>query len=567
MSEAKGQPESAPPSNEAAPAAPAADEGPLPHPTVAYVTDNAYGRCVVAAEGSEIETGDLIVSGEEPMVHAIEDVDAALGCHWSFARLDEDEEAFWCDGKEGELPVYETATARDEAVASGADAADRVFYSKYLKDLASFTGAQDTGPLRMLLKILRLRDGTAEQQARYAQLQTLCSGEESIDETTKRSAAAVAMIAQSILPDETKFEVDDIIDMLFKCYCNTHSMRDFDSLQCNGMGLFDFGSRFNHSCDPNCSFYTRRGKLHVRALKDIEPGEELTITYCELYATRAQRNKKLYSKYSFTCTCLRCANEETVDRELCAYKCNAPGPDGNKCAGTIPYFDAIEPIRAEGKWGSCNVCGAAAPAKGDEIRQSVTEAVAKVEAACGLIDAGDLEQCGKVTKLVGVLARNLAGQNAVLMDVLLTASSVFLNAGCGLGEHSSAVVFMMHTVYFASHEVPLSCCGVGRGSSRSVCSTICKQHGPRIPSRSLWAHTAHHRACLDLTVWTQPTCATVNHCMGCYSLVAYPTLQAKHTRLPLLPSLHTSHVSCCSFSPPMLHSLHYLTCRVAPGAL
>jgi len=35
----------------------------------------------------------------------------------------------------------------------------------------------------------------------------------------------------------------------------------------------------NHSCDPNCEAVNDRGKIWVVAVRDIEPGEELTYDY------------------------------------------------------------------------------------------------------------------------------------------------------------------------------------------------------------------------------------------------------------------------------------------------
>ncbi len=35
----------------------------------------------------------------------------------------------------------------------------------------------------------------------------------------------------------------------------------------------------NHSCDPNCEADERRGKVWIIALRDIQPGEELTYDY------------------------------------------------------------------------------------------------------------------------------------------------------------------------------------------------------------------------------------------------------------------------------------------------
>ena len=35
----------------------------------------------------------------------------------------------------------------------------------------------------------------------------------------------------------------------------------------------------NHSCAPNCKSVTRRGRVHIWAIRDISPGEELTYDY------------------------------------------------------------------------------------------------------------------------------------------------------------------------------------------------------------------------------------------------------------------------------------------------
>lgn len=35
----------------------------------------------------------------------------------------------------------------------------------------------------------------------------------------------------------------------------------------------------NHSCDPNCETEVERGRVYVRAIKNIAPGEEITYDY------------------------------------------------------------------------------------------------------------------------------------------------------------------------------------------------------------------------------------------------------------------------------------------------
>ena len=36
----------------------------------------------------------------------------------------------------------------------------------------------------------------------------------------------------------------------------------------------------NHSCDPNCETEEVRGRVWIKAIRDIEPGEEITYDYC-----------------------------------------------------------------------------------------------------------------------------------------------------------------------------------------------------------------------------------------------------------------------------------------------
>lgn len=36
----------------------------------------------------------------------------------------------------------------------------------------------------------------------------------------------------------------------------------------------------NHSCDPNCETEERNGRVWIRAIRNIAPGEEITYDYC-----------------------------------------------------------------------------------------------------------------------------------------------------------------------------------------------------------------------------------------------------------------------------------------------
>eukprot|EP00929_Paragymnodinium_shiwhaense_P029021 TRINITY_DN16726_c0_g1_i2.p1 TRINITY_DN16726_c0_g1~~TRINITY_DN16726_c0_g1_i2.p1 ORF type:complete len:335 (+),score=47.81 TRINITY_DN16726_c0_g1_i2:134-1138(+) len=67
-------------------------------------------------------------------------------------------------------------------------------------------------------------------------------------------------------------------------------------------------SRFNHSCNPNCEqvWDWNVGEEQLFTCKDIAAGEELTITYLDPLAVRAERVEDLLSTYKFQCDCPSC---------------------------------------------------------------------------------------------------------------------------------------------------------------------------------------------------------------------------------------------------------------------
>ncbi|KAI8452582.1 hypothetical protein BY996DRAFT_4563478, partial [Phakopsora pachyrhizi] len=70
-------------------------------------------------------------------------------------------------------------------------------------------------------------------------------------------------------------------------------------------------SRLNHDCRPNSSFWFDSDTLQVYmyALRDIAPGEELTISYRGMKSSRAERQSEIHH-YGFECTCSLCSLPE-----------------------------------------------------------------------------------------------------------------------------------------------------------------------------------------------------------------------------------------------------------------
>ncbi|GAA5853495.1 hypothetical protein JCM5353_006531 [Sporobolomyces roseus] len=74
-------------------------------------------------------------------------------------------------------------------------------------------------------------------------------------------------------------------------------------------GVFIEGSRFNHSCRPNCSrsWDERQGVEWFIANRDIGQGEELCITYGDTRWDRVERQRWLMETFGFECACEACS--------------------------------------------------------------------------------------------------------------------------------------------------------------------------------------------------------------------------------------------------------------------
>jgi SET domain/MYND finger len=117
------------------------------------------------------------------------------------------------------------------------------------------------------------------------------------------------------LPQEqVRRDIDLMARLLGRINCNS-----FGVVSLNGVAdgtLFDPAAAvFNHSCSPNCitvfeDRVTPRGAafkaMSIRTVREVKPGEELTIAYIDVVDGTAIRKEQLKSKYFFECTCVRC---------------------------------------------------------------------------------------------------------------------------------------------------------------------------------------------------------------------------------------------------------------------
>jgi len=113
-----------------------------------------------------------------------------------------------------------------------------------------------------------------------------------------------------------------------------------------GVGLCKLSCTINHSCHPNCVWFTAqngRDKI-VRVIAPIEVGEELLVDYGgDLLLPTHLRRAKLQSTKGFVCECSRCNNDEQETRwSYCETKSTT---SSSCCSGTHfiiqPHMDTV----------------------------------------------------------------------------------------------------------------------------------------------------------------------------------------------------------------------------------
>ena len=101
---------------------------------------------------------------------------------------------------------------------------------------------------------------------------------------------------------------------------NQDGERDVDYV---GRALYLQGSFFNHSCSPNVNRIRAGRTMFFVAARDIEPEEELCITYINQgrLQSREERLEVLKESYHFECQCAICSHESAVPSDRLCQNC------------------------------------------------------------------------------------------------------------------------------------------------------------------------------------------------------------------------------------------------------
>ncbi|KAL0228176.1 hypothetical protein RCL1_004319 [Eukaryota sp. TZLM3-RCL] len=124
--------------------------------------------------------------------------------------------------------------------------------------------------------------------------------------------------------------------ILKRIACNAFTITD-EELKPLGVGLYPPASYVNHSCDPNSCFLFKGTQITLISLKELNPGDEITVNYVELAEPLSRRRETIMKQYSFICRCQRCTSADISGHDLLVatnswtpqkYEYNWPGIDG-----------------------------------------------------------------------------------------------------------------------------------------------------------------------------------------------------------------------------------------------
>ena len=123
---------------------------------------------------------------------------------------------------------------------------------------------------------------------------------EALPEERKESFAQMAVLVQQYMSgaepgSQEELEGDtvrEVARLLARFACNNHTICD-EELRPIGVGIYPLAAMVNHSCEPNACQVFRGQRILFKAVRDLAPGDEITISYVDVAQPRAERRREL----------------------------------------------------------------------------------------------------------------------------------------------------------------------------------------------------------------------------------------------------------------------------------
>jgi len=142
------------------------------------------------------------------------------------------------------------------------------------------------------------------------------------------------------------FPDDQALTVLFgQVNCNGFTIED-EELSHLGSAAFPDVALMNHSCSPNVIVTYKGTVAEVRAVQEINPGDEIFNSYIDLLYPTEDRNERLVDSYFFSCECTECTSKSKDKAKMELKKKLSPPPTEDAIRTMVNYAkNVIEEFR------------------------------------------------------------------------------------------------------------------------------------------------------------------------------------------------------------------------------
>ncbi|XP_033482398.2 histone-lysine N-methyltransferase SMYD3 [Epinephelus lanceolatus] len=255
---------------------------------------------------ARIKKGELVYSAE-PLACCVSGKLARDVCHHCFTRRETLLRCSQC-----KMARYCNTTCQKQAWSG---------HKRECKCLQSLLPRVPTDSVRLAARLIfallsPLKSSSEELYTLEEHESHLSSMPEQKKQGLSQLAAMLEMYLQQEIPDLATEVTSTLppscrepLSLIAKVTCNCFTISDGE-LQEIGVGLYPSLSLLNHDCRPNCVMVFVGTKLQLRAVQDINPEDELTISYIETLSLREDRQRHLEDQYLFICHCQHCDSQD-----------------------------------------------------------------------------------------------------------------------------------------------------------------------------------------------------------------------------------------------------------------
>ncbi|KAL5033784.1 hypothetical protein RTP6_001702 [Batrachochytrium dendrobatidis] len=256
---------------------------------------NGYGRCMIATK--DLRVG-LELMMEKPYVAVVDDASLNQTCSGCFR-----------------LAAHMQQCSSCKVVQYCSQTCQRSDWSIHKPECEGFKAVQPRippSPVRLLGRMMFKRAKDCNEFERVVgQLESHRDKRASKD--IEHIAAMLQMASGFIPPALLLSTTADMIALCCKIQVNTMTTE-------RGVAIYDRLSTVNHSCVPNaCLTFGIGGIARLSPMTAIASGDQITISYVDVFQSCETRQRQLKEQYYFDCTCRLCtanANGGMAGRDL-----------------------------------------------------------------------------------------------------------------------------------------------------------------------------------------------------------------------------------------------------------